>query len=92
MLYYSNFWAFRQEDKKTFGAQRKSNALMDVQYQERTIVLAQIPSLSRLKLKNLDSVLSICLDMWNEVNCLLDRFGTWKWKEIEIVLAQWSGG
>ena len=36
---------------------------MDVQYQERTIVLAQIPSLGRLKLKNLDSVLSICLDM-----------------------------
>ena len=83
MLYSSECWALKQEDKKRLKRSERATPLWMCNIKkEETVSINSL--LSRLNRKTLDSVFSetdlVGSEMWSEVNCIL------KWKEIEVAV------
>ena len=85
MVYSSECWALKQDEKKCL---EHSETEMVVQHQERACQHKFLLSW----LKNLNSVLRynwVCgSDMGSKLNCILDSFWPWKWKEPEVMATQ----
>ena len=85
MLYSSECWALKQEDKKRLKRSERATLLWMCNIKKEEPVSIN-SLLSRLNQKTLDSVFSetdlVGSEMWSEVKCIL------KWKEIEVVVVQ----
>ena len=93
MLYSSESWALKQEDKKRLERSERAMLLWLCNIKKERVSINYL--LSRLKLKSLDSVLRCNRLRWfghvKQRELILDRFWTWKWKETEVVAAQSVG-